>query len=74
MFNNVKFLYYTNKKKYLLENYEINYKSFYYYSKGENINPEYQTLINEKGVIDFIIKLLKVQKPNIFQYLLYKKI
>ena len=44
-------------KSFILDNYDIDYESFYYVAKSDGINDIYRDLTDENKVIDFIVSL-----------------
>jgi len=44
-------------KSFILDNYDIDYSSFYYVAKSDGVNDTYRDLTDENNVIKFIINL-----------------
>jgi hypothetical protein len=44
-------------KSFILDNYDIDYSSFYYVAKSDGVNDTYRDLTDENKVMEFIIKL-----------------
>ena len=44
-------------KSFILDNYDIDYSSFYYVAKSDGVNDTYRDLTDENKVMEFIINL-----------------
>ena len=44
-------------KSFILDNYDIDYSSFYYVAKSHGVNDTYRDLTNENKVMEFLINL-----------------
>ena len=44
-------------KSFILDNYDVDYSSFYYVAKSDGVNDTYRDLTDENKVMEFIINL-----------------